>query len=802
MADSLHAAIYWLDESEHARALDALRREQPDQIVEYNGISEGWLAWSDVGRLLKAGFTIDLIDKATLGLEVDDDTVTRELGSHRRASDLVHDERYAHLADLLQRFEDSASDLDRGEPPLDAAVDQAGGRAIAPAEPRRQIYHLRLRGRLSQAVRDQLAGFGVQLLAFERHRWYVASLLTDNVGRVLALPFVTDIHKRAFGEALSADFLVALEEAASAQDETPRLLDLTVPDPTDVQLLAALVERRPHVDVVEATGSTLRIRAPLSSATVASLANRPEVAMVAPVREAQLSCDYARVLIGVSEIGDITSPLRGDGEIVAVLDSGLDATHPDLVGAAVNAEALAGGDADDVFGHGTHVAGIIRGSGAASGGKICGVAPQAKLSITKITDGAQLQLPADLAGLLEQATADGAKIVNLSLGADAPTTGSVYDRYSFSTDDFVAKHPDVLVVVAAGNAGAEDDQGESKLATVMSPGTAKNVVTVGASSTDRPEITDRWGEFRPAVFHRPPLSDQPIAGNPDLPAANSGRGPGSYGLIKPEVLAPGTFILSARAAKIKPELPWRDCHDYGGKYVFIGGSSMAAPFVAGAAAIVREYLLKRSSKATPSAALLKAVLVAATLRLPPTRTPGTPTSFGYPDFDQGFGRLDLNLVLPNGKAPSKRRLETIDVWNDDPDALESRAPPNAQHKSMHAFVASVPAGATDPLRVVLCWTDAPSTAVQNDLGLQLIGPDSSRFGGNAEHRYGRDALVEHPDANGILWDERNTIEQVVVPKPIQGEYEIRVVARNTVMPPQGFALVVAGELEGELRVRG
>lgn len=176
--------------------------------------------------------------------------------------------------------------------------------------------------------------------------------------------------------------------------------------------------------------------------------------------------------------------------------------------------------------------------------------------------------------------------------------------------------------------------------------------------------------------------------------------------------------------------------------------------------------------------------------------------YGYPDFDQGWGRVDLSVVLPHPDAPAARRLELVDISNESADALESRAAPDALHRALHSYVVTVAADAVDPLRAALCWTDPPATSIQNDLGLQVIGPDSKRYAGNAEYRYGRNAQIEHPDVNGILWDEQNTIEQVVVDKPPPGQYEVRVVARNTIEPPQGFALVVAGELTGPIVKHG
>jgi serine protease AprX len=802
VAGDVHVAVYWLNDAEHQEVLEALRRARPEEISEYAGLTEGWVSKADLQTLLAQAFTVDVIDKETLALEIDDGAVARVTDSHRRASDLVRDPQHKRLSKRLEQFVDQAESAEGEETkvPVAARADEDAAVALGPASAALEIYHIQLRGRISELIRTELESLHVRVLAYEQRRWYIVAVPAANVGEVESLPFVVAMKKRSPGEVISAEFLVALDHAHEHDEQHPTQIDLTVPDSSDLQKVRQAVDDATDANVIEAAGSTIRIEAPLRSPLIPELAARPEVAMIAPYTEAELTCDHGRVLIGVASLRIGDDSLSGKGETVAVLDSGVDLDHPDLKDKVTFQDAVDGDSVDDRFGHGTHVAGIIAGSGQASAKKLCGVAPDAELAIIKVTEGPKVQLPADMSSLLGQAVATGARIINLSLGASAPTTGAVYDRYAYSTDRFVADHPDVLIIVAAGNDG-NAPEGAPGFATLSSPGTAKNVLTVGASLTDRTDLDDTWGQRNPRVFKLPPVAEEPVAGDAALPAANSGRGPGSFGLIKPELLAPGTYILSARAQHISGNLPWRDYLEYDNKYVFIGGSSMAAPFVAGAAALVRQYLRNRFPDQTPSAALLKAILIAATTRLPSIRAAASDADFGYPDFDQGFGRLDLSTVLPHAEGPPKRRLEVKDIANDSSAALESRAPANSMRRPIGRYVATVAEGATEPLRVVLSWTDVPATAVQNDLGLQVFGQDSSSTSGNAAHSYGRDALIDHPDLHGILWDDRNNVEQVFLPTPAAGEYEIRVVARNTISPPQGYALVVAGELEGELQSR-
>jgi serine protease AprX len=211
----------------------------------------------------------------------------------------------------------------------------------------------------------------------------------------------------------------------------------------------------------------------------------------------------------------------------------------------------------------------------------------------------------------------------------------------------------------------------------------------------------------------------------------------------------------------------------------------------------------------PSAALLKAVLVAATTRLPCHRPEADVALFGYPDFDQGFGRLDLTHVLPVA-TPEGRRLWWDDVASDGPGALESRPPVGARHTAARRYrfevvpaTAAAPsggggAGEARPLRIVVAWTDVNEAAIQNCLSVELQGPGGLRVRGNAEHRWKVDdeRLVD-PRARSARIDRRNNVQAVGLPQAPPGRYTLTVFASNTLFPPQGYGLCICGHLAGD-----
>ncbi|MFF7679048.1 S8 family serine peptidase [Actinacidiphila glaucinigra] len=233
----------------------------------------------------------------------------------------------------------------------------------------------------------------------------------------------------------------------------------------------------------------------------------------------------------------------GQGVDVAVLDTGIDAAHPDFAGRiAASQSFVPDQDVTDRNGHGTHVASTVAGTGAASDGTEKGVAPGASLHIGKVLDNdGSGQDSWILAGMEWAARDQHAKIVSMSLGG-APTDGT--DPLSQAVNR-LSSETGALFVIAAGNSGPVPYS-------IGAPGAADAALTVGAVNGPGKGV-DQLAEF-------------------------SSRGPRvGDNAVKPDLTAPGVNILAARS-QYAPEGE--------GAYQTMSGTSMATPHVAGAAALL------------------------------------------------------------------------------------------------------------------------------------------------------------------------------------------------------------------------
>ncbi|MFE9447116.1 S8 family serine peptidase [Streptomyces sp. NPDC006739] len=273
----------------------------------------------------------------------------------------------------------------------------------------------------------------------------------------------------------------------------------------------------------------------------------------------------------------------GKGVKVAVLDTGVDTTHPDLKDQVVESKNFTtAADAMDHFGHGTHVASIVAGTGAKSGGRYKGVAPDAKILNGKVLDDTGAGEDSGILAGMEWAAAQGASVINLSLGGyDSPGI----DPLEAEVNKLSAEKG-VLFAIAAGNGGPES---------VGSPGSADAALTVGAV-----DKKDKLADF-------------------------SSTGPrNGDGAIKPDVTAPGVDITAAAA---KGSVIDQEQGEKPDGYLTLSGTSMAAPHVAGAAAILKQ------EHPDWGYAELKAALT------------GSAKGGNYTPFQQGSGRIAVDRAI-------------------------------------------------------------------------------------------------------------------------------------------------------------
>jgi serine protease AprX len=317
----------------------------------------------------------------------------------------------------------------------------------------------------------------------------------------------------------------------------------------------------------------MTIRVPANA--LDGLANNPNVEFVATDAPLASSMEVSRQTAGLPTPVMPESALKGAGVTIAEVDSGV-AQHPeiqtivaavDLVGAYDPTFAPAG--SIDPNGHGTHVAGIMVGNGSHSDdGRLAGVAPEASLVSLRVLDdtgrGSTSTMLAALQWVLEHKDQYGIRVLNLSLGHPIYEPMDV-DPLVQAVDELW--DAGVVVVCAAGNSG-RDGHG-----TVTSPCNSRKVITVGALNDRRtPDLTD------------------------DTVTTYSSRGPTRLDLVaKPDLIAPGNRIISTRSAGsyLDQEFPGnRVAGDSSQPGVFehfeLSGTSMAAPFVSGAAALMLE----------------------------------------------------------------------------------------------------------------------------------------------------------------------------------------------------------------------
>ena len=489
----------------------------------------------------------------------------------------------------------------------------------------------------------------------------------------------------------------------------------------------------------------------------------------------------------------------GSGVIVAVADTGLsdgtvgDAGHLDFENRVVGGvDYTASGYWADGYGHGTHCAGIVAANGSAGTGTKygstnyyvgAGVAPDAELFAQKIfTDaGSGTGIPTDQAGwdtLFQDAYDAGVYVHSNSWGERADLADSIYEDNDIYYDQHVrdvaastAGQQPMVITTSAGNGGNYGTQ------TIGSPGSGKNVITVGATETYHPDASS----YQTGQSSTYSSTD---ADNPDQVPSFSAKGLEQDTRIKPDIVAPGEAILSTHTTN-NPVDMYYGLYTPDTRYEWSSGTSMSTPNVAGALAVIVEWYTATYGTA-PMPAMVKSLLINAAIDV------GT---LDIPNGNEGWGRAYLPPIVD----------PPVDVIQMDNPQLLSTGQTFSKDISYQS--------GAEPLKITLVWTDAPGAslanpALVNDLNLRITAPGGQIWYGNSftngmstPDTAARNTNIagESWDNNGDNYDDRNNVECVYIPtgQLQSGIYTIDIIAQNVPTDvidggavDQDFALVI------------
>lgn len=515
------------------------------------------------------------------------------------------------------------------------------------------------------------------------------------------------------------------------------------------------------------------VQGELKMARLGGLAQSTAVLWIEPQEQPKLHDEVSSVISGGGRLAfpsggpnpSPTSPAyTGAGVTVAVIDSGLDGgkpdqVHPDLAGRVAGLFQYGGlTDASDSHGHGTHVAGIIAGTGATGEsdehGRLygLGVAPGARIVAQRIFDSSgHYSAPENYGVLARDAVRAGAVIGSNSWGEEAQGRYDVaameFDALVRDADAETVGDQPYVIVSSVGNAGPGKQ-------TINSPAVAKNVISTGASQNER----------RGFLLY---------ADGKDAMADFSSRGPCEDGRLKPDLVAPGTWIASLQSSIAGDQNAWMPISS---RYFYLGGTSQSAPHVAGAAALFVEYH-RQVHNSTPSPALIKAALINSAYDM--DNAVGTSYT---PNMDEGWGRVNAANLLGNTRTfqfeDQSKLLTTGNQFEKRVLVVRDR----------------------QPFTVTMAYTDVPGMpaaipALVNDLDLEVVAPDGRIYRGNQ--------FQNGESMPGRLQSDRiNNVEGVRLRNPLPGEYIVRVRAANvmedarkdTPAVDQDFALAISGDL--------
>jgi serine protease AprX len=476
-------------------------------------------------------------------------------------------------------------------------------------------------------------------------------------------------HSAAWGKRLSVLVLVLVAEIAFAQPwnhqtsigqgfqkiapEVASLSARTNATGKD-QLVKVIVEfkqtpRARHFAMMQSHGAQLHrklsvVRAAsffILASRLSALENNPDVAYITLDHPLKGADDYTDAAANVSAAW--SAGYDGTGIGVAVIDSGVNDSHADLLDSTEShsrvvyhqdftgtATSNISGAQYDLYGHGTHVAGIIGGNGYLSAGRFAGVAPNVNFVDLRALDANGSGSDSSVIAAIQQAIAlkdtYNIRVINLSLGRAVPLSYTV-DPLCKAVE--AAWKSGIVVVVAAGNYGRLSVSGSNGFGTITAPGNDPLVLTVGAMKS--------MGTY---------------SRNDDLKASFSSKGPTTYDhVVKPDIMAMGNNVVSLAA----PGATLETAHpqslvtgsDGNNDYFRLSGTSMATPAVSGAIAL----MLEQDSSLTPDQ--VKARLMKTAYKsFPRSSVSWVPhlsrnfTEF-YDLLSVGSGYLDVQAALAN-----------------------------------------------------------------------------------------------------------------------------------------------------------
>ncbi|KDN60949.1 hypothetical protein CSUB01_07318 [Colletotrichum sublineola] len=602
------------------------------------------------------------------------------------------------------------------------------------------------------------------------------------------------------------------------------------------------IEGLKNVTIDEESGI---IRLNVEEGVLKSIADLDEVRVIHPVNERVLMANVTRRLLGFPVLDtssttnrdESTLPLstpptsvlfssssscryQGRDQLVCVADTGFDKgsttdVHRDFTGRVKALHSWGRkGSSDDPDGHGTHVCGCVLGRGRHSvEGEVSGTAPAASLMLQSFFVKFNWQwnsvlggYPSDLGRLFAQAYEAGARVHSNSWGTPPSEKDNFkqrpYDASAESIDRFIWDHQDMTVHFAAGNDGQDSNlDGRVNERSLGAEASAKNCITVGASENLRPTLTSgkkgapyTYGFFWPSKFPRNPLKDDHQADNPDGLAAFSSRGPTAENRLKPDVVAPGTAILSTRSRNMKLVSDVDRAGVSGDdSYRYLSGTSMATPQVAGCCAVVREALLANGYRdvktvassgnrdddsaasviTNPTGALIRALLINGAVTI---KGQYVSSDLGDgPNPHSGFttkGRVNvtetLAMIEPKTPGMGGYGVGFIKEETEEPFAVRIQVPGLASLGTAMGGGRGGSNGNTNggssnesqdslTFKVTMTYADLPGAALANDLNLVVLSGDGTM------QRHGNQGDQEFPAGSQRPFDRRNNVEQVVWP---------------------------------------